>query len=64
MQGLMEKMEADAAARLTLPAGHQPAQELARYKGFLRLKLSGLRSCIVVELEDWKFVAPERKSSI
>src|SRR5258708_5993322 len=37
MQGLLEKMEADAEARLTLPAGRQPAQELARYKAFLKI---------------------------
>src|SRR5258705_2969700 len=43
MQGLMEKMEADAAARLTLPAGHQPAQELARYKGFLKFETLRLK---------------------
>jgi len=43
MQGLMEKMEADAAARLTLPAGHQPAQELGRYKGFLKVETLRLK---------------------
>jgi [protein-PII] uridylyltransferase len=43
MQGLLEKMEADAAARLTLPAGHQPAQELSRYKGFLKVETLRLK---------------------
>src|SRR3954469_11396553 len=37
MQGLLQKMEADAATRLTLPPGRQPVQELARYKAFLKV---------------------------
>jgi len=37
MQGLLQKLEADAAGRLTLPEGRQPAQELARYKAFLKI---------------------------
>src|SRR5205809_1903116 len=43
MQGLLEKIEADAAARLPLPAGRQPAQELARYKGFLKIETQRLK---------------------
>ena len=43
MQGLLEKIEADAAARLPLPAGRQPAQELARYKGFLKIETHRLK---------------------
>jgi [protein-PII] uridylyltransferase len=35
---LLEKLEADAAARLTLPAGRKPSQELARYKKFLKVE--------------------------
>src|SRR5437762_9130635 len=38
MQALLEKIEANAAARLTLPPGRQPAQELARYKVFLKVE--------------------------
>ena len=37
MQELLEKIAADAAARLPLPKGRQATQELARYKGFLKL---------------------------
>src|SRR5882724_9193167 len=33
VQGLLQKIEANAAARLKLPPGRLPAQELARYKG-------------------------------
>ena len=43
MQGLLEKIEADAAARLPLPAGRQPGQELARYKGFLKIETHRLK---------------------
>ena len=43
MQGLLEKIEANAAARLPLPAGRQPAQELARYKGFLKIETHRLK---------------------
>src|ERR1051326_7877712 len=38
MQALLEKIEANAAARLLLPAGRMPAQELARYKAFLKVE--------------------------
>ncbi len=38
MQALVQKIEADAAARLTLPAGRMPSQELARYKAFLKVE--------------------------
>ncbi len=38
MLSFAEKIEADAAKRLTLPEGRQPAQELARYKHFLKLE--------------------------
>lgn len=43
MQGLLEKIEADAATRLTLPAGKLPAQELARFKGFLKVETHRLK---------------------
>src|SRR5262245_14929603 len=36
-------MAAHPAAPLTLPAGHQPAQELARYKGFLKVETLRLK---------------------
>jgi [protein-PII] uridylyltransferase len=35
---LLEKIEADAAARLRLPAGRTAAQELARFKTFLKVE--------------------------
>ncbi len=38
MQEFLKKIEANAAARLTLPPGRQPAQELARYKAFLKVE--------------------------
>ena len=43
MQELLEKIEASAAARLTLPPGRQPAQELARYKAFLKVETHRLK---------------------
>ncbi|HEV2394169.1 MAG TPA: [protein-PII] uridylyltransferase [Verrucomicrobiae bacterium] len=39
----MKKIEADAAARLPLPPGRLPTQELARYKAFLKLEGHRLR---------------------
>jgi [protein-PII] uridylyltransferase len=38
MQALLEKIEANAAARLPLPPGKMPAEELARYKAFLKVE--------------------------
>lgn len=43
MQELIKKIEADAAARLPLPAGRQATQELSRYKGFLKLETHRLK---------------------
>jgi [protein-PII] uridylyltransferase len=43
MQELLKKIEASAAARLTLPPGRQPAQELARYKAFLKVETHRLK---------------------
>jgi [protein-PII] uridylyltransferase len=43
MQELLEKIEASAATRLTLPPGRQPAQELARYKAFLKVETHRLK---------------------
>ncbi len=43
MATLVEKMEANAAARLTLPPGRLPAMELARYKGFLKVETHRLK---------------------
>src|SRR2546426_2395539 len=43
MQSLLQKLEADAAARLALPAGRHPAQELARYQGFLKVETHRLK---------------------
>src|ERR1043165_6458201 len=43
MQALLEKIEANAAARLPLPAGRMPAQELARYKAFLKVETHRLK---------------------
>src|SRR5947207_14248469 len=43
MPTLLEKIEADAAARLPLPPDRRPAQELARYKGFLKVESHRLK---------------------
>src|SRR5436309_7796851 len=43
MATLVEKIEASAAARLALPAGTAPAQELARYKAFLKVETHRLK---------------------
>jgi len=43
MPTLLEKIESDAAARLSLPAGRQSAQELARYKAFLKVETHRLK---------------------
>jgi len=43
MRELLEKIEADAAARLSLPPGRHPAQELVRYKTFLKIETHRLK---------------------
>src|ERR1051326_6661916 len=43
MQGLLQKIEIDAKERLRLPPGRQPTQELARYKGFLKIEAHRLK---------------------
>ena len=43
MQSLIEKIESNAAARLPLPPGRAPAQELARYKAFLKVETHRLK---------------------
>ena len=43
MQELLKKIEASAAARLTLPPGRQPAQELPRFKAFLKVETHRLK---------------------
>jgi [protein-PII] uridylyltransferase len=43
MQELLDKIEANAAARLRLPPGKLPAQELARYKAFLKVETHRLK---------------------
>jgi [protein-PII] uridylyltransferase len=43
MPSLIEKMEASAAERLTLPPGRLPAAELARYKTFLKVETHRLK---------------------
>jgi len=43
MPSLLEKMEANAAARLVLPPGVLPAQELSRYKNFLKVESHRLK---------------------
>ena len=43
MQSLHEEIAARATARLTLPAGRLPAQELARFKTFLKVESHRLR---------------------
>ena len=43
MQELVKKIEADAAARLPLPPGRLPTQELERYKAFLKIETHRLK---------------------
>jgi len=43
MQELAQKIEADAAARLTLPPGRAATEELARYKAFLKVETHRLK---------------------
>jgi [protein-PII] uridylyltransferase len=43
MQTLFEKIEASAAARLALDPGCQPAQEIARYRAFLKVETHRLK---------------------
>lgn len=43
MQELVNKIEADAAARLQLPPGRQATQELGRYKAFLKVETHRLK---------------------
>src|SRR5689334_2136616 len=43
MQELLEKIETNAAARLTLPPGRLPTEELARYKTFLKVETHRLK---------------------
>src|SRR2546429_7960176 len=43
MPTLLEKIAASATERLTLPPNRQPSQELARYKGFLKVESHRLK---------------------
>src|SRR6266496_4588690 len=43
MPTLLEKIAASAAERLPLPPNHQPSQELARYKNFLKVESHRLK---------------------
>src|SRR5262245_57460577 len=43
MPTLQEKIEANAASRLALPPNRKPAQELARYKNFLKVESHRLK---------------------
>src|SRR5437879_5816300 len=43
MSILIDKIEASAASRLPLPPGRMPAEELARYKTFLKVETHRLR---------------------
>ena len=43
MQGLLNKIEANAAARLTLPPGQPVGRELGRYQTFLKVETHRLR---------------------
>src|SRR6266700_2132636 len=43
MQAVFEKIEANAAARLIVPAGRLPGQELPRYKAFLKIETHRLK---------------------
>src|SRR5688500_127472 len=43
MQTLVQKIEANAAARLVLPPGVAPAQELPRFKNFVKVEAHRLK---------------------
>ena len=43
MQELLKKIEDSAAARLALPPGRQAAEELPRYKAFLKVETHRLK---------------------
>ncbi|HWN97280.1 MAG TPA: [protein-PII] uridylyltransferase, partial [Methylomirabilota bacterium] len=43
MPNLLERIEANAEARLALPAGRKPTDELARYRNFLKVEAHRLR---------------------
>ncbi len=43
MLTLLEKIDSDAVSRLTLPANRPPAQELARFKNFLKVETHRLK---------------------
>src|SRR3954468_17021596 len=43
MPTLLEKIKANAAIRLALPPGTLPAQELSRYKNFLKVESHRLK---------------------
>ena len=43
MPSLLERIEANAEARLAVPAGRKPADELARYRNFLKVESHRLR---------------------
>src|SRR5258708_29033976 len=43
MRELLDKIEANAAVHLSLPPGRLPAQELARYKTFLKVETHRLK---------------------
>jgi len=43
VQGILQKIEANAEARLKLPPGRQPNQELPRYKAFLKIETHRLK---------------------
>ena len=43
MQDLLKKIEADAEARLPSPPNADPAEKLARYKGFLKVETHRLK---------------------
>src|SRR4051812_49691181 len=43
MQELLGKIESNAAARLTLPPGRLPTEELARHKNFLKVETHRLK---------------------
>lgn len=43
MPSLLERIEANAEARLTLPKGRKPTEEIARYRNFLKVESHRLR---------------------
>ena len=57
MPSLLERIEANASARLPLPPGRKPTEELVRYRNFLKVethRLKILHRAGVLSLRTWQ----------